>query len=54
MVNQYNHIAKVLVKFEDIWFSTWKSQIESVKLGLKAPLLKRREDKQVVVNVEDR
>eukprot|EP00794_Sanderia_malayensis_P000407 gene407-1042_t len=55
VVKYYNRIATALVKFEELWISAWKSQIESVKIGLKAPLLRLKdESKRIDVNVDNR
>ena len=54
MVKYYNRLAAVLVKFEELLLISWKSQIDAVKVGLKASLLRLNEDKKVEVNVEKR
>eukprot|EP00795_Rhopilema_esculentum_P017364 gene17364-8957_t len=52
VVKYYNRLAAVLVKFEELLLISWKSQIDVVKVGLKASLLRLNEDKKVEVNVE--
>ncbi len=55
VVKYYNRIATALVKFEDLWISAWKSQIDTVKMGLKAPLLRLKgESKRIEINVDGR
>ena len=54
VVKFYNRIATVLVKYEELFLLSWKSQIDAVKIGLKAPLLRLIEGKKIEVNVEER
>ena len=54
VVKFYNRIATVLVKYEELFLLSWKSQIDAVKVGLKAPLLRLLEGKKIEVNVEER
>ena len=54
IVKYYHRIASVLVKFEELFLTAWKSQIEAVRIGLKAPLLRLNQDKTIEVNIEHR
>ena len=55
IVRIYNRLATVLVTFESLWFTQWRSRIDLARIGLQATLFVHHPlTNEIVVNADER